>query len=162
MAVAETSLPDVPPVRAAGDPALDTVPKLLLDNAKRRGQRPAIREKDYGIWQSWSWGQVAREVQDLALGLAAMGFKRGDKLGVIGDNRPRLYWAITAAQCLGGVPVPIYQDAVADELEFVLVHAEVRFVVAENHELVDKVQSVRARLPRIEAIVYCDPRGMRH
>src|SRR5271169_1848946 len=72
MAVAETSLPDVPQARAAGDPALDTFPKLLLDNAQRRGQRPAIREKDYGIWQSWSWGQVAREVQDLALGLAAM------------------------------------------------------------------------------------------
>jgi len=162
MAVAETSLLDVPQARAAGNPALDTFPKLLLDNAKRRGQRPAIREKDYGIWQSWSWGQVAREVQDFALGLAAMGFKRGDKLGVIGDNRPRLYWAITAAQCLGGVPVPIYQDAVADEMEFVLDHAEVRFVVAENQEQVDKVQSVRALLPRIEAIVYCDPRGMRH
>jgi long-chain acyl-CoA synthetase len=133
-----------------------------LENARLRGRRAAIREKDFGIWQSWSWSQVAREVQDFALGLAALGFKRGDKLGVIGDNRPRLYWAITAVQCLGGVPVPVYQDAVAAEMEYVLDHAEVRFVVAEDQEQVDKVLSVREQLPRLEAIIYCDPRGLRH
>src|SRR4029077_10661446 len=145
-----------------GEAARDTFPKLLLENARLRGQRPAIREKDYGIWQSWSWAEVAREKQDLALGLDALGFKRGDKLCVIGDNRPRLYWAITAAQCLGGVPVPVYQDAVAAEMEYVLDHAEVRFVVAEGQEQIDKVLSVRARLPPIEAIIYCDARGLRH
>jgi long-chain acyl-CoA synthetase len=162
MAVAETEITDAPAARAAGDAALDTFPKLLLDNAKRIGSRPSIREKDFGIWQSWSWAEAAAQICDLALGLAAMGFKRGDKLGIIGDNRPRLYWAITAAQCLGGVPVPVYQDAVANEMEYVLDHAEVRFVVAEDQEQVDKVLSVLERLPRIEQIVYSDPRGMRH
>jgi long-chain acyl-CoA synthetase len=163
MALAETETAIEPrPHAGAGEAARDTFPKLLLDNARLRGQRPAIREKDYGIWQSWSWAEVARETQDFALGLAALGFKRGDKLGVIGDNRPRLYWAITAAQCLGGVPVPVYQDAVAAEMEYVLDHAEVRFIVAEDQEQVDKVLSVRARLPRLEAIIYCDPRGLRH
>ena len=162
MALAEREIAVDPRPRAAPEAALDTFPKLLLENARVRGTRPAIREKDYGIWQSWTWGQVAREVQDFALGLAALGFKRGDKLGVIGDNRPKLYWAITAAQCLGGVPVPVYQDAVAAEMEFVLDHAEVRFVVCENQEQVDKVLAVRERLPRIEGIVYCDPRGLRH
>ena len=162
MAVAENDVPDEPQPRVAGDPALDTFPKLLLDNATRRGRRPAVREKDFGIWQSWSWSDVAREVESFALGLAAMGFKRGDKLAVIGDNRPRLYWAITAAQALGGVPVPVYQDAVAAEMEFVLDHAEVRFAVAEDQEQVDKLLAVRERLPRLQAIVYSDPRGMRH
>ncbi|HKX10196.1 MAG TPA: AMP-binding protein [Stellaceae bacterium] len=162
MALAETETAIEPRPGPAVEAARDTFPKLLLENARRRGARPAIREKDYGIWQSWSWSQVARQVQDLALGLAAMGFKRGDKLGVIGDNRPKLYWALTAGQCLGGVPVPIYQDAVAAEMEYVLDHAEVRFVVAENQEQVDKVLSVRDRLPRLEGIIYCDPRGLRH
>src|SRR5438477_1659300 len=162
MALAETEIAIDPRPRAAAESARDTFPKLLLENARVRGERPAIREKDFGIWQSWSWSQVAREVQDFALGLAALGFKRGDKLGVIGDNRPRLYWAITAVQCLGGVPVPVYQDAVAAEMEFVLDHAEVRFVVAEDQEQVDKVLSVREQLPRLEAIIYCDPRGLRH
>jgi long-chain acyl-CoA synthetase len=162
MAVAESELSSGPVVRPAGREALDTFPKLLLDHAAHRGGRPAIREKDLGIWQSWSWAQTAREVQTLAHGLAALGFRRGDKLGIIGDNRPRLYWAITAAQCLGGVPVPVYQDAVAAEMEFVLDHAEVRFVVAEDQEQVDKLLAVRERLPRLEAIVYDDVRGMRH
>ena len=162
MAVAETEITDAPAARAAGDAALDTFPKLLLDNAKRLATRPSIREKDFGIWQSWTWAEAAAQIRDLALGLAAMGFKRGDKLGIIGDNRPRLYWAITAVQCLGGVPVPVYQDAVANEMEYVLDHAEVRFVIAEDQEQVDKVLSVLERLPRIEQIVYSDPRGMRH
>jgi len=162
MALAETETAIEPRPRAANEAARDTFPKLLLENARTRGARPAIREKDYGIWQSWSWAEVARQTQDFALGLAALGFKRGDKLGVIGDNRPRLYWSITAAQCLGGIPVPVYQDAVAAEMEYVLDHAEVRFVVAENQEQVDKVLAVRERLPRLEAIIYCDPRGLRH
>jgi len=162
MALAETEIAADPRPRAASEATRDTFPKLLLENARVLGARPAIREKDYGIWQSWTWAQVAREVQDFAIGLSALGFKRGDKLGVIGDNRPRLYWSITAAQCLGGIPVPVYQDAVAAEMEYVLDHAEVRFVVAENQEQVDKVLAVRERLPRLERIVFCDPRGLRH
>jgi len=159
MALAENEQPRVC-ARASADP--DTFPKLLLDHANRRGSRPAMREKHLGIWQSWSWGDAAREIKDLAHGLAALGFHRGDKLGIIGDNRPRLYWSITAAQCVGGVPVPVYQDAVAAEMEFVLDHAEVRFVLAEDQEQVDKLLAVRERLPKLEAIIYDDPRGMRH
>jgi long-chain acyl-CoA synthetase len=159
MALAEDERPRAS-VRADAD--LDTFPKLLLDHANRRGSRPAMREKDLGIWQSWSWADAAREIKDLAHGLAALGFRRGDKLGIIGDNRPRLYWSITAAQCVGGVPVPVYQDAVAAEMEFVLDHAEVRFVLAEDQEQVDKLLAVRERLPKLEAIIYDDPRGMRH
>jgi long-chain acyl-CoA synthetase len=162
MAVAESELSSGPAARPAAREALDTFPKLLLDHAARQGGRPAIREKDLGIWQSWSWAETAREVQSLAHGLAASGFRRGDKLGIIGDNRPRLYWAITAAQCLGGVPVPVYQDAVAAEMEFVLDHAEVRFVVAEDQEQVDKLLAVKERLPKLEAVIYDDGRGMRH
>jgi long-chain acyl-CoA synthetase len=143
-------------------PAADTFPKLLLDHAQRRGDKPANREKDYGIWQSWSWRQVADEVAALATGLAAMGFRRGDKLTIIGDNRPRLYWAIAATQALGGVPVPIYQDAGADEMAFVLDHAEVRFAIAEDQEQVDKLLAVKDRIPGLEAIIYSDGRGMRH
>jgi long-chain acyl-CoA synthetase len=142
--------------------ALDTFPKLLFDRARRRPERPAMREKDYGIWQTWTWSQTAEEVAAFACGLAALGFSRGDKLAVVGDNRPRLYWAITAAQCLGGVPVPVYQDAVAAEMQFVLDHAEVRFAVCEDQEQVDKLLLVRERLPLLEAIIYDDPRGMRH
>ena len=141
---------------------LDTFPKLLLDHAARRGDRPANREKDYGIWQSWGWRQVAEEAGALAFGLAAMGFRRGDKLTIIGDNRPRLYWAIAAAQAIGGVPVPIYQDAGADEMAFVLDHAEVRFAIAEDQEQVDKLLAVKDRIPGLEAIIYSDGRGMRH
>ena len=163
MAVAESEQGTRPAaVRAPSPAALDTIPKLLLDHAARRGARPAMREKDLGIWQSWSWAEAAREIRDFAHGLAALGFRRGDKLGIIGDNRPRLYWAITAAQCLGGVPVPVYQDAGAAEMEFVLDHAEVRFVVAEDQEQVDKLLAVRERLPRLEAVLYDDARGMRH
>jgi len=142
--------------------AADTFPKLLLEHARRRPQRPANREKDYGIWQSWSWAQVAAAVEALASGLAVVGFRRGDKLAIIGDNRPRLYWAIAAAQALGGVPVPVYQDAIADELAFVLDHAEVRFVVAEDQEQVDKLIAIKERCPHLETVIFSDPRGMRH
>jgi long-chain acyl-CoA synthetase len=140
----------------------DTFPKLLLEHARMRPDRPANREKDYGIWQSWSWAQVAAEVEALACGLSAMGFRRGDKLAIIGDNRPRLYWAIAATQALGGVPVPIYQDSIAEEMAFVLDHAEVRFAVAEDQEQVDKLAEIKERCPLLEKVIFSDPRGMRH
>src|SRR5947209_4213397 len=155
---------DLPPPAVAGregDP-LDTFPKLLLAHAQRRPGRPAMREKDYGIWQSWSWAEVAREVEALAGGLRALGFERGDKLAIIGDNRPRLYWAIAAAQALGGVPVPVYQDSIADEMAFVLDHAEVRFAIVEDQEQVDKLVLVKERCPLLEVVIFCDPRGLRH
>src|SRR5215472_269446 len=142
--------------------ALDTFPKLLLEHVRVRPDRPANREKDYGIWQSWSWAEVAAEVEAFACGLAAMGFRRGDKLAIIGDNRPRLYWAIAAAQALGGVPVPIYQDSIAEEMAFVLDHAEARFAVAEDQEQIDKILAVKERLPLLETVIFSDPRGLRH
>src|SRR5437764_7612454 len=154
--------PDPAAVTAAGPDVLDTFPKMLMAHARLRPDRPAMREKDYGIWQSWSWGEVAAEVEALAGGLASLGFQRGDKLAIIGDNRPRLYWAIAAAQTLGGVPVPVYQDSIADEMAFVLDHAEVRFAIAEDQEQVDKLVLVKERCPGLETVIYCDPRGLRH
>ena len=144
-------------------PELDTFAKLLLDNAVRFAGRPAIREKEFGIWQSWNWDEILGEVEALAGGLAALGFRRGDKLAVIGDNRPRLYWSMCAAQALGGVPVPMYQDAVADELAYVVEHSGARFAVVQDQEQVDKLLEVREQAGvGIESIVYLWPKGLRH
>ncbi|MBV9521555.1 MAG: AMP-binding protein [Alphaproteobacteria bacterium] len=139
-----------------------TLPHLLRRNAEQMAARPAIREKNHGIWQTFSWAQYWKEVRDFALGLAAHGFRRGDKLAVIGDNRPSLYWAQVAAQCLGGTAVPMYQDSIASELVFVLNHAEVCVVVAEDQEQVDKILSLRSELPHLDLVVYDDPKGLRH
>ncbi len=140
---------------------LDTFPKLLLDHAKKRPNKDAIREKDLGIWQSWTWSQAADEIIALANGLASLGFKRGDKLAIVGNNRPRLYWGMCAAQCLGGIPVPVYQDSVADEMQYVLDHSEVRFTLVEDQEQVDKMLEIFDRCPAMEQIIYDDPRGLR-
>ena len=140
----------------------DTFPKLLLYNAGRRGDRPAVREKDYGIWQSWTWSAVADEVRALACGLAALGFKPGDMLVIVGDNRPQLYWAMVAAQALGGVPVPVYQDSVAAEIQYVVEHVGARFAVVEDQEQVDKLLEVKDRCPTLEHIIFKNPRGLRH
>jgi long-chain acyl-CoA synthetase len=148
------SLPDID--------CYDTFPKLLLYNAEHIGERIAMREKDYGIWQSWDWRQVKEEVVAFACGLTAMGFRRGDKLALVGDNRPRLYWGLCATQCLGGIPVPMYQDSVAKELQYVIAHAEARFVLAEDQEQVDKLLQIWDRCPALQVIIYDDPRGMRH
>ncbi len=144
------------------DPAADTFPKLLDRNAERRGARPAMREKDYGIWQSWTWTQTRDNAHAIAAGLAAMGLKRGDKLAIVGDNRPHLYCSIAAAQCLGAIPVPVYQDAVAEEMGYVIDHAEATIAIAEDQEQVDKLLAIRDRVPRLSLIIYKDPRGMRH
>jgi len=142
--------------------AADTFPKLLREHARLRGTHTCVREKDLGIWQSWTWSEAAANVRALACGLAAMGFKRGDYLAIIGDNRPQLYWAMTAAQTLGGIPVPLYQDSVAQEMAYILDDADVRFAVVEDQEQVDKLLEIRDRLPRLEKIIFEDPRGMRH
>jgi long-chain acyl-CoA synthetase len=142
--------------------SVDTFPLLLLQHARKQANRTAVREKDLGIWQSWTWSQAAEEVRALACGLAAMGFKRGDNLAIIGDNRPQLYWAMAAAQCLGGVPVPLYQDSVATEMAYILDNADARFAVVEDQEQVDKLLEIREGLPKLEKIIYKDTRGMRH
>ncbi|HEY8873452.1 MAG TPA: AMP-binding protein [Stellaceae bacterium] len=139
-----------------------TLPQLLRRNAERTPERPALREKDRGIWQPYSWRRYWEEVHDFACGVAAEGFGRGDKLSVIGENRPRLYVAQLAAQSLGGIAVPVYQDAIATELAYVLDHAETSVVVAEDQEQVDKILSLKDRLPNLKLIVYDDPRGLRN
>lgn len=156
-----TVQPQTPRALASGA-VLDTFPKLLLDHARRRGHKPAVREKDFGIWQEWTWREMADEIRALACGLAAMGFQKGDKLAIIGDNRPQLYWSMAAAQCLGGVPVPLYQDAVAEEMAYVLENADIAFVVVEDQEQVDKMLDVKDRCPLLQTVIYDDPRGLRH
>ncbi len=141
---------------------LDTFPKLLMYHAQVRGGRPAIREKDLGIWQTWSWHEFAEEVRALACGLAAAGFGRGEHLALVSDNRPRLYAMMYAVQCLGGVPVPLYQDAVATEMAFPIQNAEIRFAFAEDQEQADKLLEILPQCPTLERIYYDDPRGMRH
>jgi long-chain acyl-CoA synthetase len=139
---------------------LSTLPRLLLRNAREFPRRTAIREKDRGIWQAWTWAQYHDHVRDFALGLAELGFARGDRLSVVGDNRPRLYAAQMAAQCLGGVSVPVYQDAIAKELAYVWNHADVSIIVAEDQEQVDKVLMLRDQLPSLRWVIYEDQRGM--
>lgn len=149
------------PAQTATD-ARDTFPKLLAERARSRPDRPAYREKEYGIWQTYRWGEVAAQVSLLAAGLADLGFRRGDRLIVVGDNRPLLYWSMCAAQSLGGVPVPVYQDSVADELAYVVEHAGARFALAEDQEQVDKLLEIQKKVPALEVVMYQDPRGLRH
>ena len=150
----------------AGSPVVerldeDTFPKILLRNAKVFADRPAMREKDLGIWQAWSWSEVLEEIRTFAIGLQDIGFTEGDRIAIVGTNRPRLYWTMVAAQSLGGVPVPLYSDSVAEEMAFVLEHAEVRFACVEDQEQVDKLLSMSEGLPRLEHVIYDDPRGLR-
>ena len=140
---------------------LDTFPKLARSHADRMPRKIAIREKDYGIWQSHTWRDYFDRARLIAGGLASLGFARGDKTAIVGDNRPQLYWTVLATQALGGVPVPLYQDSIEKEMAFVVDHAEARFAVAEDQEQVDKLLHVKTRCPRLEYIVYDDVRGMR-
>ena len=139
----------------------DTFPRLMLHHARARPEHPATREKDLGIWQTWTWRQVADEVRALACGLAAEGFKRGMHLAIVGDNRPRLYWSMIAAQALGGVPVPMYQDAPAAEFVYVLNDAEIDYALVEDQEQVDKLLEARPQVPTLAHVYYDDPRGLR-
>ena len=142
------------------DNAFDTIPKLMLYHSKQRGQSPANRQKELGIWKSWTWAEVADEVNRLACGLASLGFQRGDKLAVIGNNRPRLYWSMVATQVLGGIPVPLYQDSVAEEMLYVLENADVKYAIVQNQEQTDKLLEIKDRLPNLEHICFEEPRGM--
>src|SRR5262245_33993825 len=147
---------------ATDNAGLDTFPKLLLHHAAQRGERPAIREKSRGIWRTLSWQGLADEAAALAAALAARGVQRGAHVALVGDNRPRLYAAMCAAQCLGAVAVPLYQDASAEEMAAPLQSAEATHVFAENQEQVDKLLEILPRCPTVRCIVYDDDRGMRH
>ena len=141
---------------------MPTFPRRLLQHGAIRSDKPAFREKHLGIWQTWTWREVNDEVRALACGLAAIGFQRGMNLAIIGDNRPRLYWAMLAAQSLGGVPVPLYQDAPAADMAYVLQDAEIHYAIVEDQEQVDKLLELKALYPHVAHIAYDDERGMRH
>ena len=138
-----------------------TFPQLLLKHAAERPAAPALREKEYGIWQAHNWAHLATQVEQVAAGLHLAGLRRGEHMVLIGSNRPRLYMAMLAAQALGAIPVPLYQDAVAAECVFPMNNAEVRFAMVEDQEQVDKMLEIRAQGPALSNIYYDDPRGLR-
>jgi long-chain acyl-CoA synthetase len=142
-------------------PDLASIPALLARNVARHGDKAAYREKEFGIWQSWTWAQAALEIRAMALGFLALGLNRGDHVAIIGTNRPQLYWSMVAVQMCGAVPVPLYQDAVAEEMAYVLDHCGSRFVICGDQEQVDKILEIEGRVPHIEQIAYLDKRGMR-
>ncbi|HEV2558117.1 MAG TPA: AMP-binding protein [Microvirga sp.] len=139
----------------------DTFPKLIVRNGQIRPNRTAFRHKDLGIWQSWTWGEVHEIVRAYAAGLKALGLKRGGKIAIIGQNRPRLYWTMAAAQWLGAVPIPVYSDSVAEEMAYVLAHAEVTHAAVQDQEQVDKVLSVAEQVPLLTHLLYDEERGLR-
>jgi long-chain acyl-CoA synthetase len=143
------------------DGGLQSVPAYVRRNAKTLSNATAFREKQFGIWQSWTWSQVEHHVTDLALGLLQLGAREGDYIAVIGRNRPHLYWAMMSAQMVGAIPVPLYQDAVAEEMSYVLSHCGARFVISEDQEQVDKVLEVQEDLPSLDQMIYLDSQGMR-
>ena len=141
---------------------LTTFPRLLLKHATERGSAPAMREKEYGIWQTHSWADLAALVEHVACGLHQAGLRRGEHMVIVGANRPRLYATMLAAQSLGAIPVPLYQDAVAAECVFPINNADVRFALVEDQEQVDKMLEIRDRCPQLSNIFFDDPRGLRN
>ncbi len=125
--------------KSAHSPEVKSIPELLARNVALFGDKAAYREKEFGIWQSWTWSEVAEEIEALALGFLTLGVNEGDHIAIIGRNCPYLYWSFVAAQMVGAVPVPLYQDAVAEELAYVVDHCGARFIVAQDQEQMDKV-----------------------
>ncbi|MEM9795926.1 MAG: AMP-binding protein [Pseudomonadota bacterium] len=141
--------------------ALRTIPEFLDRNASQFGAAPAYREKEFGIWQEWTWSDARTEIEEMALGLIARGIEIGEHVAVIGRNRPQLYMSMVAAQCAGAIPVPLYQDAVGEEIAYVLQHCAAKFVIAGDQEQVDKVIEVQDRIEGLRHMVYLDGRGLR-
>jgi long-chain acyl-CoA synthetase len=146
---------------AEGVEGLRSIPALLHRNVTQFGTAPAYREKEYGIWQTWSWAETEAEIEALALGLLNLGVNPGDYVAIIGRNRPALYWSMVSAQMVGAIPVPLYQDAVAEEMVYVLGHCGARFAIVADQEQVDKVIEVQDQLHQFEHLIYVDPRGLR-
>lgn len=140
---------------------LTSIPALMARNAKAFSSRAAFREKEFGIWQSWTWAEAHEETRALAMGFLALGLNKGDFVAIVGRNRPSLYWSMVAAQMCGAVPVPLYQDAVAEEMAYVLDHCGARFVICDDQEQVDKVIDVQEKVHHIDQVVYVDKRGLR-
>ena len=139
---------------------LDTFPKYLLSNAERMASRAAMRHKNFGVWQTWTWAELLTQVRHYSIGLAELGVTTGTKVALVGSNRPKLYWTFSAVQALGGVPVPVYAESVADEMQFVLEHAEVEYAVCQDQEQVDKLLSLTDQLPNLECVLYDEHRGL--
>ena len=147
--------------KASTSGQLSTFADYLVLNAARFSERPAFRHKDHGIWKTWTWSQVLEEVRAYSMGLKELGIKPGDKIAIVGQNRPRLYWTFCAAQAIGAVPVPVYADSVAEEMSFVLEHAEVKAAVCQNQEQVDKIDSIRKNIKSLKHVFYDEERGLR-
>ena len=139
-----------------------TFPQLLIKHAADRPNAPAMREKEYGIWQAHSWAALSELVKHIACGLHQAGLARGEHMVVVGSNRPRLYATMLAAQSLGAIPIPLYQDAVGTECVFPITNADVRFAFAEDQEQVDKLLEIRTSCPLLEHIFFDEPRGLRN
>jgi long-chain acyl-CoA synthetase len=144
-----------------GENGLRSVPALFRRNAKNNPSAPAYREKEFGIWQTWTWVDAASEAEALALGLMDLGIKQGDFVAIIGRNRPSLYISMVGIEMAGGVPVPLYQDAVAEEMAYVLGHCGARYVIVGDQEQVDKVLEIQSDLPNFEQMIYLEARGLR-
>ena len=140
---------------------MTSVPKLLERNVAQHGGRPAYREKEFGIWQSWTWSEAASEIETLALGLLSLGLSKGDHVAIIGRNRPALYWSMVAVQMTGCIPVPLYQDAAAEEIAYALENSGARFAIVGDQEQVDKIADVRESLPGLVHVIYYDGQGLR-
>ncbi len=139
----------------------DTFPKLLLEKAKKYGrQKIALREKDLGIWQSFTWEEYLEKVKYFSLGMVSLGFQTGDKISVIGDNKPEWIIAELAAQSAGGFGTGIYQDSILKEVAYIINHSETKFVIAEDQEQVDKILDMQEELPNVKKVIYYDPKGM--
>ncbi len=153
-------------IEAVSEPAQSrqtrSIPALFRRNAAKFGNAPAYREKEFGIWQCWTWAQASAQVETLALGLIDLGLKEGDFVSIVGRNRPDLYMSMVAVQMTGAVPVPLYQDAVAEEMAWTLDHCGARFVIAGDQEQVDKVLEIQGDAATLESVIYLDPRGLRN
>jgi len=145
----------------SGNGQPNTFADYLVLNARRFSDRPAFRHKDHGIWKTWSWSEALEEIRAYSMGLKELGIKPGDKVAIIGQNRPRLYWTFCAVQAIGGVPVPVYADSVAEEMSYVLEHAEVKAAVCQDQEQVDKIDSIRNNIKSLEYVFYDEERGLR-
>jgi long-chain acyl-CoA synthetase len=141
---------------------LQTLPALLRRNALQFGDKKvALREKEFGIWQAITWKEYYQNVRDFALGLHQLGFKKGDKLAVIADNRPEWFYSELAVQSLGGAVVGIYPDSHLDQVEYIINHSDSIFVMVGDQEQADKILSIKERCSGIKKAVVDDPKGMR-
>ena len=139
----------------------DTIPKLLIRNSEWYASKVAYRYKQFGIWRSWNWNETAIKIKSLAIGMLDLGVESGDHIAIVGSNRPELYWTVIAAQSIGAVPVPVYQDSVAEEMVYILEHCAAKYVFAEDQEQVDKIIELKSKLKSIKKTVFLDPRGLR-